>query len=91
MERFLIVSTVIAVIYSLVKYIESRYIEHTTIPLKLVVRDIILVFGCSSVTLFFAFYVEGPLGYFFSMVSNRPIAPTSASVAAAVYTSPPDF
>jgi hypothetical protein len=77
-------------LYVVVKQIESKYIEHISIPLKLVVRDIILVFGCASVTLFFASYLEYPMEYFLSMVANRPM-PQQHAGPMFIHTTPPDF
>ena len=88
--NYIILSAIIAVIYSLTKYLEAKYIERTFIPLKLVVRDVMLVFGCSVVTLFLSSFVEGPIGYFLSMVTNSPIQPLNTAPIA-VHTSPPDF
>ena len=87
-ERYMVVATIIAVVYTLVKFADAKYIGKTVVPIKLVVRDVLLVFGCSIATLFLSTYVEGPIGYFLAMVSNQPVQPSEFIT---VHTAPPDF
>ena len=52
MENIFLVAGIIAVVFLIVKFIEMRFIEKENKPLKLLVRDTILVYICSIMGLF---------------------------------------
>lgn len=44
MDNIFIIATVISVIFLIVKFIEMRYVEKDSKPLKLLIRDALLVY-----------------------------------------------
>jgi len=70
MEKILIISIAITVIYSIAKFIEMKFIENDVKPLKIVLRDALIVASSSFVSLFFYFYLETYLFDFFNIITN---------------------
>jgi hypothetical protein len=52
MENIFLVAGIIAVIFLIAKFIEMRFIEKENKPLKLLIRDTILVYLCIVIGLF---------------------------------------
>ena len=52
MENIFLISGVISVIFLIMKFIEMRFIEKENKPLKLLIRDAILVYVCALTGLF---------------------------------------
>ena len=77
MENIFLVAGIIAIIFLIVKFIEMRFVEKENKPLKLLIRDTILVYLCS---------VSG----FFIMDQLRPVINVE-NVSPAVFTDNPTF
>lgn len=80
MDNIFIIATVISVIFIISKFIEMRFIEKESKPLKLLIRDAILV------------YLSVVSGYFI-LEQLKPIMQDggSSTVATQVFTDNPEF
>ena len=80
MDNIFIIAAVISVIFIIAKFIEMRFIEKESKPLKLLIRDALLV------------YVSVVSGYFI-LQQLKPIMQDggSSSVATQVFTDNPEF
>jgi hypothetical protein len=61
MEKPILLTIAITVIYFVIKMLEMKYIEKTMQPVKLIVRDVIIVFMSSFVPIFMFFNASGPV------------------------------
>ena len=59
MENIFIVSFLVTVFFTGFKFFESKYLEKDEKPLKVLVRDAIIVFVCSVIACFIFFNCEG--------------------------------
>jgi hypothetical protein len=77
-ENSFMISILIAVCFSLLKYVEMKYVVKEMKPLKLWVRDGILVFVCSMI------------GFFLVDQMNQ-LNKQSGGSSAHIFTNAPDF
>ena len=77
MENIFLAAGIIAIIFLIVKFVEMRFVEKENKPLKLLIRDTILVYLCS---------VSG----FFIMDQLKPVINVE-NVSPAVFTDNPTF
>ena len=78
MDNILIISAVISIIFLIAKFIEMRFIEKENKPLKLLIRDTLLV------------YVSVICGYF--VVNQvKPVVQNAGGNVTPVFTDLPDF
>jgi hypothetical protein len=89
MEKILIISMSITVIYSIAKFVEMKFIENDVKPLKIVVRDALIVGSSSFISLFFYFYLETYLFDFFNIITNTKTSISENSIN--VFTDDPNF
>ena len=61
MENYYIVSTTIAIIYVIVKFIEMRFISKENIAIKELIRETLIVFGSTIAGMFIIDQIK-PLG-----------------------------
>jgi hypothetical protein len=73
MERELIISTLVTVLFSVLKFIEMKYIDKESRPMKLFVRDSILVFICTFVCCYVFFTFDVYITDFFNVVTDSKI------------------
>ena len=85
MEKVFILSVVISVLFFIYKIFEMKYIEKKDKPLKLIVRDTIVVFTCTFIPVLLFFQYDGKLGEIFNMGSE------SAATPPQVFTGEPGF
>lgn len=71
MQKVIILSFLITFIYSIIKFIEAKYIENEFKPLKLVVRDAMVVLLSSMSCLFIFYYFENNIFDFFNMITDN--------------------
>lgn len=73
MEREFILSILVSVIFSILKFIEMKYIDKEAKPMKLFVRDSIVVFICTLLAshLFFSFDIY--ITDFFNVVTDTKV------------------
>jgi hypothetical protein len=78
MDNIFIISAVISIIFLIAKFIEMRFIEKENKPLKLLIRDTLLV------------YVSVICGYFI-VTQVTPVVQKAGSSVTPVFTDSPDF
>ena len=78
MDNIFIIAAVISIIFLIAKFIEMRFIEKENKPLKLLIRDALLV------------YVSVICGYFV-VTQVTPIVQSGGERVTPVFTDAPDF
>jgi hypothetical protein len=79
MDNIFVIAAIVSVIFIIAKFIEMRFIEKESKPLKLLIRDALLV------------YVSVVMGYFI-LGQLKPIIQDGGTVVAPpVFTGNPDF
>lgn len=73
MEKALLLTVAISVIYSIVKYLEMRYLEQKMKPLREIVRDVLMVSVSSFVCSFVFIYYRNKIDDFVSVVTNTNV------------------
>ena len=76
MEKPILLTVAITVIYFIMKIIEMKYIEKTHIPAKLIVRDVVIVFVSSFIPIYLFFTASGPVADMIGNADFTSIAPT---------------
>jgi hypothetical protein len=88
MEKIVIISIGITILFCVFKFIEMKFIEKQLKPLKYIVRDAIFVFVCSIITTFIYFNLDNDITNFFNVVKDVNISnPTTTQV----FTGDPGF
>lgn len=79
MENIVLISVTITVLYCIIKFLEMKYIEKEIKPVKLVVRDAIIVLFSTIVVQFIFANIDTNISEFFNIITNsksiEPIAP----------------
>jgi hypothetical protein len=73
MEKALFLAVAISVVYSIVKYLEMRYLEQKMKPLRENVRDIFMVFVSSFACSFIFLYYKNKIDDFVAVVTNTNV------------------
>lgn len=88
MEKALALAFLISAVFGIMKFLEMKYLEKKTKPLKEIVRDVLMVllasFGCSFVFL----YYQNKIDDFLSVVTNTSNLKAETTQ---VFTGMPDF
>jgi hypothetical protein len=88
MEKLLVLSVVISVLYIFAKIVEMKYVEKQMKPFKFVLRDSVVVFLSSFVGLFFGFMLQGNVTDFMNVMTNtKSFTPNDTQV----FTGEPEF
>lgn len=74
-ERCVLLAVAISVLHMLSRSVTAKLFRAEPVPMKQVVQDFVYVFFSSLVALFVATYLDGPIGYFLSIVANKPVIP----------------
>jgi len=85
MEKALLLTIVIATFYFFTKILEAKYVYKKQEPLKNIVRDTLIVSGCSFLVLFMFFQMSGPIA---EILGGGEYA---GSVATQAFTGEPEF
>ena len=70
MEKLLVLSLVISVLYVFTKIVEMKYVDKQMKPFKFVLRDSVVVFLSSFVGLFFGIMLLGNVSVFMYVMTN---------------------
>lgn len=88
MEKVIILAVLTTLVFGIFRVLEMKYIDKQWMPMKYVVRDIVMVFIASLVGSTVYFSMEVSLLEFFSVVTdNTQIAPISTQI----FTDEPGF
>ena len=73
MEKAFILAMAITVVYSIVKYLEMRFLEQKMKPLREIVRDVLMVSVSSFVCSFVFIYYKNKIDDFVAVVTNTNV------------------
>jgi RsiW-degrading membrane proteinase PrsW (M82 family) len=85
MEKPIIITISITVLFFFAKLIEMKFIEKENRPLKLLIRDILLVMACAFLPIMVFFQASGPIAEMFGSSDFTVSAPTQ------IFTDVPGF
>jgi hypothetical protein len=88
MEKVFIIPIFITILFCIIKFIELKYLEKDTKPLKFFVRDAIIVFLSGLVSTFSFFHLENYISDFFNIVTETKTLNTNATQ---IFTDSPGF
>ena len=88
MENVIIISLAITLLYVCVKVFEMKYINKEWKPMKLLVKDALVVLGCSVAATFSYTFLEPNIHEFFNVVTDSKII-TPANTQ--IFTDDPNF
>ena len=88
MENIFIVSFLVTVFFTAFKLFESKYLEKDEKPLKVIVRDAIIVLVSSISATFIYFNCEGYISDFFNAVTETKVLNANATQ---IFTDAPGF
>jgi hypothetical protein len=88
MEKALVISTVISILFAIFKFIEMKYIDKHLKPLKDILRDIVIVFLSSFLTLMVFLYYQNRIEDFLAILTNTNILKSENTE---VFTGHPNF
>ena len=73
MEKAFILAVAISVVYTIVKYLEMRYLEQKIKPLREIVRDVLMVSVSSFVCSFVFIYNKNKIDDFVAVITNTNV------------------
>lgn len=73
MEKAFVLAVAISVIYSIVKYLEMRYLEQKMKPLREIVRDVLMVSVSAFICSFIFIYNKNKIDDFVAVVTNTNV------------------
>ena len=85
MEKPIIITVSIAVLFFFAKLVEMKFVDQENKPLKFLIRDTLLVMACSFVPIFLFFQASGPVAEMLGTSDFTASAPTQ------VFTDVPGF
>jgi hypothetical protein len=88
MEKIMTISVLIVIFFFIIKILEMKYIDKEWKPLRIIVRDMFIVFISSLCGSFFAFYFNNSINEFFNIVTQKKVL---NSDQAQVFTGEPGF
>jgi len=88
MEKIFIVSSIITCIFVVIKILEMKYVDKEWKPLKLIIRDAVIVFVSSMIGSFILFQIDGSITDFLNIVTDNKSFNMSATQ---IFTDEPGF
>jgi len=88
MEKVVILSIIVTCLFVFIKVLEMKFIDKEWKPIKLVVRDSVIVFCCSLIGAFLLFQVDGSVTDFLNVVTENKSFNMSATQ---IFTDEPGF
>jgi hypothetical protein len=90
MEHALIVAIMTTAIFAVMKFAEMRFLDKANEkrPLKIIVRDVAIVFASSLAAGFAFFNMNGQISEFFNTITDAKVIPSGAPQ---VFTDAPGF
>jgi hypothetical protein len=88
MEKAFVLASLVTFLFCLVKFIEMKFVDKELKPLKIVVRDAIIVFVCSVAGAFAYFHMNGSITDFLNVVTDtKTLNPATTQI----FTDEPGF
>jgi hypothetical protein len=90
MEQVFIIAIATVLLFTVVKIVETKYLDKNgeKKPLKLIVRDVVIVFASSLVSSFAYFTFQNQIRDFFNIVTETPTLNTATTQ---IFTDTPGF
>ena len=88
MEKVFILSIIVTCLFFSIKILEMKYVDQEWKPLKIIVRDSVIVFFSSMVGGFLLFQVDGSITDFLNIVTENKSFNMSATQ---IFTDEPGF
>ena len=88
MENVIIISLAIALFYVFVKVIEMKFIDKEWKPLRIIIRDAIIVFSSAFVASYGYSYINGSFSDFLNIVTENKVLNTDSTQ---IFTDVPAF
>ena len=88
MEKAFGIAILVALLFSVVKFLEMKYLEKEWKPLKVLIRDAVIVFACSFLCSFVILDLDGTIQDFFNVVTETKTLNTASTQ---VFTDEPGF
>jgi hypothetical protein len=88
MEKALIMSIIICVLFGILKFLEMKYLDKHLKPLRDVIRDLAMVFCASFASAFVFLYYQNKIDDFLSILTNTNMLKAETTQ---VFTGMPDF
>jgi hypothetical protein len=85
MEKPIIITITIAVMFFFAKLVETKFIDKENKPMKFIIRDTLLVMACAFVPIMIFFQASGPIA---EMLGSADFA---ASTPTQIFTDVPGF
>ena len=76
MENVITIAFLVAILFSIVKFVEIKFLNDETDeikPLKYFVRDVVLVFACTTVGALVFFQMNGGLGELLNVITDTKV------------------
>jgi hypothetical protein len=88
MEKVCINGFLVTFLFCLFKIFEMKYVDKEWKPLKIIVREAIIVFVCASMASFIFFHLEDSISDFLNVVTqSKSFNPNATQI----FTDAPDF
>jgi hypothetical protein len=71
MEKVFILSIIVTCLFVILKALEMKFIDKEWKPLKIIIRDAVVVFVCSMVGSFLYFHMDGSVTDFLNVVTDN--------------------
>lgn len=84
-----VIPIIITLLFCIAKFIEMKFIDKYSKPLKFVIRDATIVFVCSLLATFFGMNMNGTIHEFINVVTNTKTTPIGANTN--IFTDEPGF
>jgi hypothetical protein len=73
MEKEFILAAFVTLMFSVLKFVEMKYVDKESKPMKLFVRDSIIVFICTLLSSYLFFSFDGYISDFFNVVTDSKV------------------
>jgi hypothetical protein len=73
MEREFILAAFVTLMFSVLKFVEMKYVDKESKPMKLFVRDSIIVFVCTLLSTYLFFSFDEYISDFFNVVTDSKV------------------
>lgn len=88
MENLFLLAVLATILFLFIKFLEMKYLEKEFKPLKLVVRDGIIVFISTIVAAYSFFYMNGSISDFLNVITENKVLQPDATQ---IFTDTPAF
>jgi len=88
MDKVFILSIIITCLFVFVKVLEMKFVDKEWKPLKVIIRDAVVIFVCSVVGSFLLFQMDGSVTDFLNVVTDNKSFNMSATQ---IFTDEPGF